>query len=180
MLGLVGCTTMRPIAPLFSSPASFQVSPPSVDLKMPQPGEIVLRESSSPLPAQTCVVSVGAIASSPIEMQRWLSNTGRNEVPALVVFQIPPAAAATKNVFDGLGMPTTLDTRPPMLAGPTLRQRKPARRVEASGGAGGDGGGGGAGGACAARARGAGPRSERRTATGRRCAAMTAAGLGLQ
>src|SRR5881392_402438 len=137
MLGLVGCTTMRPIAPLFSSPASFQVSPPSVDLKMPQPGEIVLRESSSPVPAQTCVVSLGAIMSSPIEMQRWLSNTGRNEVPALVVFQIPPAAAATKNVFDGLGMPTTLDTRPPMLAGPTLRQRKPARRVESRGGAGG-------------------------------------------
>src|SRR5213594_5216540 len=132
MLGLVGCTTMRPMAPLFSSPASFQVSPPSVDLKMPQPGEIVLRESSSPVPAQTCVVSLGAIASSPIEMQRWLSNTGRNEVPALVVFQIPPAAAATKNVFDGLGMPTTLDTRPPMLAGPMLRQRKPARSVESS------------------------------------------------
>src|SRR5207249_7212919 len=134
MLGLVGCTTMRPMAPLFSSPASFQLSPPSVDLKMPQPGEMVLRESSSPVPAQTCVVSLGAIASSPIEMQRWLSNTGRNEVPALVVFQIPPAAAATKNVFDGLGMPTTLDTRPPMLAGPTLRQRKPASRVESSGG----------------------------------------------
>ena len=94
-----------------------------------------MRESSSPVPAQTCVVSLGAIMSSPIEMQRWLSNTGRNEVPALVVFQIPPAAAATKNVFDGLGMPTTLDTRPPMLAGPTLRQRKPASRVESRGAA---------------------------------------------
>src|SRR5438093_3112164 len=180
MLGLVGCTTMRPIAPLFSSPASFRVSPPSVDLKMPQPGEIVLRESSSPVPAQTCVVSLGAIASSPIEMQRWLSNTGRNEVPALVVSQTPPAAAATKNVFDGLGMPTTRDPRPPMLAGPTLRQRKPARRGESSGGAGGEGGDGGAGGACAARALRAGPRSERRTATARRCGDMTASGLGLQ
>src|SRR2546422_8004060 len=77
MFGLVGCTTMRPMAPLFSSPASFQVSPPSVDLKRPHPGEIVLRESSSPVPAQTCVVSLGAIASSPNELQRWLSNTGR-------------------------------------------------------------------------------------------------------
>src|SRR5712692_11752136 len=116
MLGFVGCTTMRPIAPDFSSPTRFQLSPPSVDLKMPQPGEIVLRESSSPVPAQTCVVSLGAMASSPIEMQRWLSNTGRNVVPALVVFQIPPAAAATKNVFDGLAMPATLETRPPMFA----------------------------------------------------------------
>src|SRR5437773_11822912 len=171
MLGLVGCTTMRPMAPLFSGPASFQVSPPSVDLKMPQPGEMVLRESSSPVPAQTCVVSLGAIASSPIEMQRWLSNTGRNEVPALVVFQIPPAAAATKNVFDGLGMPTTLDTRPPMLAGPTLRQRKPASRVESSGGAGG---------AVAWRALRAGPRSERATTAARRWGDMAASGLGLQ
>src|SRR5207253_9944946 len=132
MLGLVGCTTMRPMAPVFSRPVRFQVSPPSVDLKMPQPGEIVLRESSSPVPAQTCIVSDGAIATSPIDTHFSLSNTGRNVVPALVVFQMPPAAAATKNVFDGLGMPVTLDTRPPMFAGPMLRQRKPARSVESS------------------------------------------------
>src|SRR6266571_4726172 len=103
MLGLVGCTTMRPIAPDFSSPVRFQVRPPSVDLKMPQPGEIVLRESSSPVPAHTCIVSDGAIASSPIDTHFSLSNTGRNVVPALLVFQMPPAAAATKNVFDGPG-----------------------------------------------------------------------------
>src|SRR5436189_344604 len=83
MFGLVGCTTMRPMAPVFSRPASFQVSPPSVDLKMPQPGEIVLRESSSPVPAHTCIVSDGAIASSPIDTHFSLSNTGRNVVPAL-------------------------------------------------------------------------------------------------
>src|SRR5881397_945771 len=130
MLGLVGCTTMRPIAPDFSSPVRFQVSPPSVDLKMPQPGEIVLRESSSPVPAHTCIVSDGAIASSPIDTHFSLSKTGRNVVPALVVFQMPPAAAATKNVFDGLGIPVTLDTRPPMFAGPMLRHRKPASSVE--------------------------------------------------
>src|SRR6267143_2921096 len=132
MLGFVGCTTMRPIAPDFSSPTRFHVSPPSVDLKMPQPGEIVLRESSSPVPAHTCVVSDGAIASSPIDTHFSLSKTGRNVVPAFVVFQIPPAAAATRNVFDGLAIPTTLDTRPPMFAGPRLRQRKPARSVESS------------------------------------------------
>src|ERR1041384_8091280 len=130
MFGLVGCTTMRPIAPVFSSPVRFQVSPPSVDLKMPQPGEIVLRESSSPVPAQTCIVSEGAIANSPIDTHCSLSNTGRNVVPAFVVFQIPPAAAATKKVRDGLGMPVTLETRPIMFAGPMLRQRNPASRVE--------------------------------------------------
>src|SRR5262245_20256537 len=132
MLGSLGLTTMRPMAPLFSSPVRFQVSPPSVDLKIPQPGEIVLRESSSPVPAQTCAVSDGAIANSPMDTQRSPSNTGRNVVPAFVVFQMPPAAAATKNVRDGLGMPATLDTRPPMFAGPRLRQRNPARSVESS------------------------------------------------
>src|SRR3977135_1514571 len=132
MLGFVGCTTMPPIPPAFSSPTRFQVSPPSVDLKMPQPGEIVLRESSSPVPAHTCVVSDGAIASSPIDTHRSLSNTGRNVVPAFVVFQIPPAAAATKNVRDGLAIPTTLDTRPAMVAGPMLRQQNPASSVESS------------------------------------------------
>src|SRR6267143_5956201 len=132
MFGLVGCTTMRPMAPDFSRPASFQVRPPSVDLKMPQPGEIVLRESSSPVPAHTCIVSDAAIASSPIDTHFSLSKTGRNVVPALVVFQIPPAAAATKNVRDGLAMPATLDTRPAMFAGPMLRQRNPASSVESS------------------------------------------------
>src|SRR5437016_14665730 len=121
---------MRPIAPVFSSPVRFQVSPPSVDLKMPQPGEIVLRESSSPVPAHTCVVSDGAIATSPIDTHFSLSKTGRNVVPALVVFQMPPAAAATKNVFDGLGMPVTLGTRPLMFAGPMLRPRNSADRCE--------------------------------------------------
>src|SRR6266487_4539661 len=120
MFGLVGCTTMRPIAPDFSSPTRFHVRPPSVDLKMPQPGEIVLRESSSPVPAHTCIVSDGAIATSPIETHFSLSNTGRNVVPALLVFQRPPAAAATKIVLGGLGVPTTPEARPPMFAGPTL------------------------------------------------------------
>src|SRR5216110_1133781 len=132
MLGSFGLTTMRPIAPLRSRPVRVQVRPPSVDLKMPQPGEIVLRESSSPVPAHTCIVSDGAIASSPIDTHFSFSKTGRNVVPALVVFQIPPAAAATKNVFDGLGMPVTLETRPPMFAGPMLRQRKAASSVESS------------------------------------------------
>src|SRR3954466_1331876 len=101
MLGSFGFTTMRPIAPAFSRPVRCHVRPPSVDLKIPHPGEIVLRESSSPVPAHTCIVSDGAIANSPIDTHFSLSKTGRNVVPALVVFQMPPAAAATKNVFDG-------------------------------------------------------------------------------
>src|ERR1041385_7348663 len=123
MFGFVGCTTMRPMCWVFSRPIFFQVRPPSVLLKMPQPGSMVLREFCSPVPAQTCIVSDGAIASDPIATQRSRSNTGRNVVPLFVVFQMPPPAAATKNVFDGLGMPAMSAVRPSKFAGPTVRHR---------------------------------------------------------
>ena len=37
----------------------------------------------------------GARAMSPIEMTFSFSNSGKNIVPALMVFQIPPVAVAT-------------------------------------------------------------------------------------
>jgi hypothetical protein len=40
-------------------------------------------------------VSLGAIARSPSDATRSLSKTGRKVVPLLIVFQTPPAAAAT-------------------------------------------------------------------------------------
>ena len=61
---------------------------------MPPPGEIEFRESSSPVPAQICRVSEGAMAMSPMEMTRSVWNRGRKVIPLFVVFQIPPAAAA--------------------------------------------------------------------------------------
>jgi hypothetical protein len=36
----------------------------------------------------------GAIAMSPIEMCRSFCQTGKKLIPPLIVFQIPPAAAA--------------------------------------------------------------------------------------
>ena len=91
-----------------------------------------MREFGSPVPAHTCIVSLGAMASMPIEMTRWLSNTGRHVTPLLVDFQMPPAAAAAKNVFDGDGIPVTSDMRPIVFAGPTFRQRNPAIVRESS------------------------------------------------
>jgi len=123
---------MRPIVSVFSKPMSCQVSPPSVDLYTPPPGEIELRELGSPVPAQTCMVSDGAIARAPMEMTRWLSKTGRHVAPLLVDFQIPPVAAAAKNVLDGEGIPATSAMRPCMLAGPMDLHRKPAIVVESS------------------------------------------------
>src|ERR1043165_6230281 len=93
---------------------------------------MVLRELGSPVPAHTCIVSLAAIASIPMEITRWLSNTGRHVTPLLVDFQIPPPAAAAKNVFEGDGRPATSEMRPMVFAGPTLRQRKPAIVVESS------------------------------------------------
>jgi hypothetical protein len=59
---------MRPMVWVFSSPIAFQVLPPSVDLKIPRPGESELRELTSPVPNQTWFVSLGAIASMPPEI----------------------------------------------------------------------------------------------------------------
>ena len=61
--------------------------PPFVLLKMPPPGEMELRESSSPVPAHTWLVSDGAIARSPIEITRVdaPSNTSRKVTPPFVV-----------------------------------------------------------------------------------------------
>src|ERR1051325_4236836 len=95
VFGSVGWTTIRPIAWVFSSPIGFQVIPPSVLLKIPLPGESELRELGSPVPAHTWLVSDGAIASIPIETTPSSPRppkTRRNVVPALVVFQMPPAA----------------------------------------------------------------------------------------
>lgn len=52
---------------------------------------------------------------------------------ALVVCQMPPAAAATKNVLEELGIPSMSVTRPPMLAGPIERHRNASRVTESSG-----------------------------------------------
>src|SRR5438552_11557027 len=60
------------------------------------------------------------------------SKIGRHVMPLFIDFQIPPPADATYSVFDGPGMPTTSDTRPMKLAGPTVRQRKPATTVVSS------------------------------------------------
>ena len=65
-----------------------------------------------------------------METQRCVSKTGRKVTALFVVFHMPPAAAATKNVLEGLGIPAMSATRPSKLAGPTVRHRKPARVVE--------------------------------------------------
>src|SRR6185503_4841274 len=124
---------------------------------MPPPGEIELREFCSPEPAHTCMVSLGAIASDPMDTTRWLSNTGRHVTPLLVDFQMPPAAAATNIVLDGDGIPVTSATRPCMFAGPMFLQRNPATVAESSS----NDGGACAGACCGAVSRPSAETSER-------------------
>src|ERR1043166_3188409 len=109
---------MRPMCCVFSRPTDFHVMPPSTDLNTPPPGSIVLRVLGSPVPAQTCCVSDGAMASMPIEMTFLSSNSGRQVRPLLVLFQMPPPAAAMNQVLDGLGRPTTSERGPMKLGGP--------------------------------------------------------------
>src|SRR4051812_10362619 len=45
---------------------------------------------------------------------------------------MPPAAAAMKNVFEGLGIPAMSAVRPSKFAGATVRHRKPASVNESS------------------------------------------------
>src|SRR6185295_7320644 len=61
------------------------------------------------------------MAITPIDEMRLSSNTGRHVRPLFPDFQMPPAAAAMNNVFDGLGMPTTSESRPMLFAGPIAR-----------------------------------------------------------
>src|ERR1019366_2599872 len=97
---------------------------------MPAPASIVFREFGSPVPAHTCCVSDGAIASMPMEITRLSSKTGRHVMPLFMVFQMPPPAVATKSVFDGPGIPTISDERPSKLAGPSWRHFMPATDAE--------------------------------------------------
>src|SRR5438874_2546646 len=62
----------------------------------------------------------------PIEYDASLSNTGVHVVPALMVFHIPPDAAATYQIFLSLGWTARSLMRPDVSAGPIGRRRSPA------------------------------------------------------
>src|SRR5689334_22893830 len=93
---------------------------------------MVLREFGSPVPAKMMFVSDGAMASIPIATTSLSSKIGRQLMPLLFDFQMPPAADAMYSVLDGLGMPCTSDTRPMKFDGPTLRHRNAATTDESS------------------------------------------------
>ena len=66
-------------------PMFFHERPPSVDLKMPSPHDDDWRLLFSPVPTQTRLASVGAIAMSPTDDVASLSKTDVNVMPPFVV-----------------------------------------------------------------------------------------------
>lgn len=59
-----------------SSPIWRHVAPACIDLKAPAPMEIWLRMKVSPVPAQTMLLSDGAMASAPIDATFCASKIG--------------------------------------------------------------------------------------------------------
>src|SRR5438874_8287059 len=65
------------------------------------------------------------MAMAPVENEPSLSNTGVNDVPALVVFHTPPAADATYHTVLSTGLTAMSATRPEVSAGPMERNLRP-------------------------------------------------------
>src|SRR6185436_1985468 len=70
-----------------------------------------------------------SMVTQPMENEAWSSKTGVNVVPALVVFQTPPAATATYHVRVSRGSTATSTTRPETMAGPMPRSSRPEKSV---------------------------------------------------
>src|SRR4029078_3233357 len=77
-------------------------------------------------------VSLGAIASMPIDDTSLSSMVGFQVTPLLMDFHTPLEAPAIYIVFDGAGMPCTSERRPMKFDGPTLRQRNTPTTEESS------------------------------------------------
>src|SRR5688572_16219565 len=122
MSGLVGCTTMREMRPVFSSPARVQVLPASVERNIPHPTEMLLRMNGSPVPAYTTFGSLGATASAPTDDTGWLSKIAVQCTPPSVDLNNPPEAAPAYQVIGSPCTPATDATRLP--SGPMYRKRK--------------------------------------------------------
>src|SRR6266404_7608362 len=88
--------------------------------------ETLLRVQLSPVPAQTIFGLLGSMATAPIDCTFWLSKTGRNDVPPLTDFHIPPLADPTKTVIrPSCFTPSTAAMRPLIVADPILRAGSP-------------------------------------------------------
>ena len=79
---------------------------------------------ASPVPTHTWVGSDGLTATAPMEPTRWEVKRCSYVIPRLVVCSRPPVAWAIQASLGRCGFTAMSVMRPPMLAGPTLRQSR--------------------------------------------------------
>src|SRR6185503_4434415 len=128
MSELRGSMTIRPMCSDSLSPVFVQLFPPSIDLYTPSPYATTRWALFSPLPTQTTLGFFGSMATVPMEKEPSPSKTGVKLMPALVVFQTPPAALATYQIFLSVGWTAMSATRPDVRAGPIERNVSPEAR----------------------------------------------------
>src|SRR5438477_977162 len=91
---------------------------------MPLPPSAELRSVGSPVPTHTKSVSLGAIATAPIDCTGCLSNTESKVTPLSPVLNKPPVDRPTKKAAGLRGSIAISETRPPIAAGPIERALK--------------------------------------------------------
>src|SRR5436309_15892199 len=96
---------------------------------MPFPHSAELRSVGSPVPTHTISVSLGAIATAPIDCTGCLSKTESKVTPLSPVLNKPPVESPTKNTAGFRGSIAISDTRPPIAAGPIDRALKFLKRM---------------------------------------------------
>src|SRR5438477_9453710 len=102
---------------------------------MPLPHSAELRSVGSPVPTHTISVSLGAIATAPIDCTGCLSKTASNVTPLSPVLNNPPVESPTKKIAGFRGSIAISDTRPPIAAGPIDRALKFLKRMSVNFGA---------------------------------------------
>src|SRR6478672_5537810 len=128
MDGFRGWIATRPMCCVAASPMCVHDSPPSSERYTPSPQVELCRLFASPVPTQTMPGSLGAIAMSPMDVDRpSRSKTGDHVVPLFVERKTPPPAVPTKIVPGFPGTASMSSMRPPNEAGPIERHGSPDR-----------------------------------------------------
>src|SRR5207248_3986041 len=83
----------------------------------------------SPVPTHTISVSLGAIATAPIDCTGCLSKVESKVTPLSPVLNKPPVESPTKKIAGLRGSIAISETRPPIAAGPIDRALKFLNRM---------------------------------------------------
>src|SRR5947207_4342344 len=91
---------------------------------MPLPHSADLRSHGTHVPTHTISVTLGAIATAPIDCTGCLSKVESKVTPLSPVLNKPPVESPTKKIAGLRGSIAISETRPPIAAGPIDRALK--------------------------------------------------------